>query len=127
MSRKILSILSVISLFIIISCSQDTSIDISDAVGKSEDYLRNLEEITTTASSFDGNKDIKFRLMVEGNVTEAEATTLFQRILDATAKFSNRSDVWDYYNGFFDINSYDHGVIYEGTKMIGEDLVVLSK
>ncbi|WP_145028378.1 hypothetical protein [Paenibacillus sp. Y412MC10] len=127
MSRKILFILSLISLFLSVSCSQDTDININDAVGKSEDYFRKLEGIAATASSFDGNKDVKFRLMVEGNLTEAEATILFKRILDVTANFSNHSDVWDYYNGFFDIMNYDYGVIYEGTKRIGEDLKVQSK
>lgn len=29
--------------------------------------------------------------------------------------------------GYFDINNYDYGVIYEGTKLIGEDLKVQSK
>nr|WP_145164646.1 hypothetical protein [Paenibacillus terrae] len=127
MSRKILLILSLISLFLSVSCSQDTDININDAVGKSEDYFRKVEGIAATASSFDGNKDVKFRLMVKGNLTEAEATILFKRILEVTANFSNHSDVWDYYNDFFDIMNYDHGVIYEGTKRIGEDLKVQSK
>ncbi|MBB6734678.1 hypothetical protein [Cohnella zeiphila] len=127
MSRKILFVLSFISIFLTVSCSQDTSIDISDAVGKSEDYFRKLDGIATTASSFDGNKDVKFRLMVEGDLTETEATVLFKRILDVIAKYSNRSDVWNYYNGYFDIKNYDHGVIYEGTKLIGKDLKVKSK
>lgn len=100
--RKILFILSLITLFLTVPCSQDTSINISDAVGKSEDYFRKVEGIAATASSFDANTDVKFRLMVEGNLTEAEATILFKHILDATAKFSNHSDVWDYYNGYFD-------------------------
>lgn len=127
MSRKILFVLSFISIFLTVSCSRDTSIDISDAVGKSEDYFRNLDGIAATASSFDGNKDLKFRLMVKGNLTEAEATVLFKSILDVIAKYSNHSDVWDYYNGYFDIKNYDHGVVYEGTKLIGEDLKVQSK
>lgn len=37
--RKILFTLSLISLFLTVSCSQDTSININDAVGKSEGLL----------------------------------------------------------------------------------------
>ncbi|WP_440960518.1 hypothetical protein ACN6KS_22460 [Paenibacillus nitricinens] len=127
LNRIILLILSSISLFLTVSCSQEASIDIGDAVDKSEKYFRQLDEIGTTASSYDGKKDLKFRLMVEGNPTETEATNFFNRILDVIAKYSNHSDVWDFYNGYFDITNYDQGVIYEGTKLIGEELKVQTK
>lgn len=48
-------------------------------------------------------------------------------ILEVIAKYSNRSDVWDYYNGYFDIKNHDDGVIYEGEKLIDEELIVQSK
>ncbi len=127
MSRKIVFVLLLISLVFTVSCTKETSIDIGDVVGKTEDTFRKLDGIATTASSFDGKKDVKFRLMVEGNLTEVTATKLFRRIMDTIADFSNRPDVWDYYSGYFDIKNYDHGVIYEGTKLIGEDLKVQSK
>ncbi len=41
--------------------------------------------------------------MFEENPTEAEATILFNRILDVIVKYLNRSHVWDYYNGYFNI------------------------
>lgn len=127
LKRIILLILSSISLFLTVSCSQETSIDIDDAVVKSEKYFRQLDEIATTASSYDGKKDLKFRLMVKGNPTETEATIFFNRILDVIANYSNHSDIWDFYNVYFDITNYDQGVIYEGTKLIGEDLKVQTK
>ena len=126
MSRKIVFVL-LLSFLLTVSCTKKPSIDIGDAVGKTEDSFRKLDGIATTASSFDGKKDVKFRLMIEENLTETEATKLFRRIMDTIAEFSNRSDVWDYYNGYFDIKNYDHGVIYEGTKLIGEELKVQSK
>ena len=127
MSRKIVFVLLLISFLLTVSCTKKPSIDIGDAVGKTEDSFRKLDGIATTASSFDCKKDVKFRLMIEENLTETEATKLFRRIMDTIAEFSNRSDVWDYYNGYFDIKNYDHGVIYEGTKLIGEELKVQSK
>lgn len=127
MSRKIVFILMLISLLLTVSCTKKPSIDIGVAVGKTEDYFRKLNGIATTASSFDGKEDIKFRLMIKGNLTETEATKLFRSIMDTIAEFSDRADVWDYYNGYFDIKNYDHGVIYEGTKLIDEDLKVQSK
>lgn len=127
LNRISLFALSFILLFLTVACSQETSIDINDALGKSEKYFRELEEIHTTAAAFNGKKDIKFRLMVDGHPSEAEASILFNHILDVITKYSNRSDVWDYYNGYFDIKNYDHGVIYVGTKLIGEDLKVQSK
>ncbi|SMF87255.1 hypothetical protein SAMN05661091_3673 [Paenibacillus uliginis N3/975] len=127
LNRISLFALSFILLFLTVACSQETSIDIGDTLGKSEEYFRKLEGIDTTAAAFDGKNDEKFRLMVDGHPTEDEASILFNHILDVIAKYSNRSDVWDYYNGYFDIKNYDHGVIYEGTKLIGEDLKVQSK
>ncbi|AZN42629.1 IolE/MocC family protein [Paenibacillus albus] len=127
MSRKIVFILLLISFSLTVSCTRKPSIDIGDAVGKTEDSFRKLDGIATTASSYDGKKDIKFRLMVKGNLTEAEATKLFRRIMDTIAEFSNRPDVWDFYNGYFDIKSYDYGVIYDGIKLIGEDVKVQPK
>ncbi|OKP84766.1 hypothetical protein [Paenibacillus sp. P32E] len=127
MKRSILIVLTFILIFITVACSQGTSIDIGDALGKSEENFRKLEVIDTTAASFDGEKDVKFRLMVEGNPSEVEASILFNRILEVIAKYSNRSDVWDYYNGYFDIENHDDGVIYEGEKLIDEELIVQSK
>lgn len=127
--RKInlICIISIIFLFLIVGCSQQPDIDISETIGKSEDYLRQLEEIETTASAFDGKNDVKFRLMVEGHPTEEEAIALFNEILDSFKKYSNHQDVWQYYNGYFDIKNYYIGVIYEATKVRDEDFQVVSK
>ncbi|MCQ6563997.1 hypothetical protein [Paenibacillus mendelii] len=74
MSRKIVFVLMLIPFLLTVSCTKETSIDIGDALGKAEDTFRQLDGIATTASSFDGKKDVKFRLMVEkGTLTEAEA------------------------------------------------------
>ncbi|MBD2866923.1 IolE/MocC family protein [Paenibacillus oceani] len=127
MSRKMAFVLLLISFLLTVSCTKITSIDIGEAVVKAEDSFRKLDGIDTTASSFNGEKDVKFRLMIKGNLTEAEANKLFRRILDTIAEFSNRPNVWDYYNGYFDVKNYDHGILYEGSKLIGEDLKVQSK
>ncbi|WP_456278998.1 hypothetical protein [Bacillus sp. AK128] len=124
--RKI-SLISIILVFLIVGCNQQPDIDISSTIGKSEDYFRQLEEIDTVASAFNGKKDIKFRLMVEGTPTEEEATILFNEILDRFKEYSNHHDIWEYYNGYFDIKNYDDGVIYEATKVINEELEVESK
>jgi hypothetical protein len=124
--NNLICIISFIFFLLIVGCSQQPDIDISETIGKSEDHLKQLEEIKTTASSFDGKKDIKFRLMVEGHPTEEEAIVLFNEILDSFEKYSNHQDIWEYYNGYFDIKNYDDGVIYEAKKVIDEDLEVVS-
>ncbi|WLD92846.1 DUF3221 domain-containing protein [Alkalihalobacillus sp. AL-G] len=86
-----------------------------------------LDKIETTASSYDGKKKIKFRLMVNGQLSEEEATELFKEVIVNVEKFSAHSGVWDYFNGYFDIKSYDSGVLYEATKLIDKDLVVEQK
>lgn len=107
-------------------CNQEPNIDISEVSVKTEEMFRELEEIETTASAFDGKRDVKFRLMVEGNPTEEEATILFYKIMDSFKEYSNHQDIWEYYNGYFDIKNYDVGVIYEATKVINEELKVVS-
>ncbi|MGJ9459872.1 hypothetical protein [Oceanobacillus sp. CF4.6] len=119
--------LIVLSLLLITGCNQQSNIDMVEVLGKTENTLRESEEIETTASSFDGEKDVKFRLMVEENPTNEEATILFNEIIENIASYSNHSDVWDYYNGYFDIKSYDNRVLYEATKFKGEGLDVTSK
>ncbi len=52
---------------------------------------------------------------------------MFNNILDNFEKNSHTPEFWDYYNGYFDIKSYDKAVIYEATKIIGEDLKVTLK
>lgn len=62
--------------------------------------------------------------MMEEHPTENEAIILFNQILDSFEKYSNKSDIWNFYNGYFDIKSYDNGIIYKATKLAGEDLQV---
>lgn len=81
----------------------------------------------TVATSFDGKKDIKFRIMVEGTLTEQQAQNLFEEILNSFKKYSNQSELWNDYNGYFDIKNYDDGVIYEASKIIYEDLKIVTK
>ena len=119
--------ISILLLLLTAACGQQPDINISETLRKSEEFLRQSKEIDTTASSFDGKKDVNFRLMVEGHLTEEEAIILFNLIADSFVKYSNHPDIWDYYNGYFDIKSYDSGVIYEATKLIGEDLQVVFK
>ncbi|MFC0471339.1 hypothetical protein ACFFHM_12780 [Halalkalibacter kiskunsagensis] len=116
-----------ILLVLITACNQQPEIDMSEALGKSKETLREIDEIETTSASFNGESDVKFRFMVERHPTEEEANILFNKILDSIAQHSHHSEVWNYYDGYFDIKSYDSGVIYEATKLIGKDLHILSK
>lgn len=120
-------LLSVVALFLISGCSGKSDIDISGTMVKTEEYINQLPEVATVASSFDGKKDINFRIMVEGTLTEKQAQTLFEEILNSFKKYSNSSVLWNDYNGYFDIKNYDEGVIYEASKMIGEDLKIVTK
>ncbi|MFS0574079.1 hypothetical protein AB1K83_00455 [Sporosarcina sp. 179-K 3D1 HS] len=114
-------------MLLISGCNQKPTLEMSEVLGQSGETFRGLDEIETTAASFDGENDVKFRLMVEENLTEEEAIILFNKIIDSIVQYSNQSDVWDYYNGYFDIKSYENGVIYEATKLIGKDLDIMSK
>lgn len=127
MKRKLLLFSFLFTLMLMTAaCNQQPEIDISSAVGMTEDYFRQLDEISTTATSY-SEEQIKFRLMVEKPPSKKEATDLFNNILDNLEKKSHTPEFWDYYNGYFDIKSYDKGVIYEATKVIGEDLKVTPK
>lgn len=65
--------------------------------------------------------------MIDREITEAEANLLLNQVLDVIVQHSNHPDMWDDYNGYFDIRNYTHGVIYEGTKLIGEDFKIKPK
>ena len=125
---KIINILlSIVVLFLISGCSEKAEIDISETMIKTEEYFKQLPEVDTVATSFDGKKDIKYRIMVEGTLTEKQAQNLFEEIISSFKKYSNHPELWNDYNGYFDIKSYDEGVIYEASKIIGEDLKIVTK
>ena len=68
-------------IIVTVACSEKSNIDIGVALGKTEDYFRQSEGKETTASAFDGKKDIKFRLMIDGDLSEEDAALLFNRIM----------------------------------------------
>ncbi|WP_051534054.1 hypothetical protein [Desulfitibacter alkalitolerans] len=103
------------------------NINISEALGKAEELLTQSDKVDITAAAFDGSKNIKFRLMVEKEPSEAEAINLFNQILDTFVSYTNRPGFWNYYNGYFDIKSYESGVIYEAEKMPGKNLKIYYK
>ncbi|AOM83635.1 hypothetical protein BBEV_2294 [Salisediminibacterium beveridgei] len=88
----------------------------SEALEKSKGTLIEFDEIETAAASFNGENDVKFRLKVEDEPTEEEAIILFNEVLDSITDSADHSELWQYYNAYFDIKSYDSGVIYEAIK-----------
>lgn len=126
MNRKLLIYTFLFASLLLTACKQQPEIDIYKTVGMTDDYFRQLDGISTTASSY-SEEQVNFRLMVENHPSQQEATAMFNNILDTLEKNSHSPEFWDYYNGYFDIKSYDKGVIYEASKVIGEDLKVTSK
>ncbi|MBS4199185.1 hypothetical protein KHA93_05890 [Bacillus sp. FJAT-49732] len=64
MKRKLLLFNFLFTLLLItVSCNQQPEIDISKTVGMTEDYFRQLDEISTTAASYN-KEQIKFRLII---------------------------------------------------------------
>lgn len=117
---KIISTL-ISMVFFLSACAHKPDINISDTLGESEVQLQKLDNVKTTSSSFDGKNNITFRLMVEGYSSRVEAEKLFNETLNTIAANSNHLDLWNYYNAYFDIKSYDKGILYEGTKPIGSN------
>ncbi|OLO25091.1 hypothetical protein BTR23_25530 [Alkalihalophilus pseudofirmus] len=115
--------ISFVLLILFAGCSQQPNIDMSKALNE---WREHFEGVETVAASFDGENTINLRVMVEEQLTQEKADLLFNQMLDSIIQYSNTSDVWDYYNGYFQIVSYDDGVIYEATKLIGENLNVIS-
>lgn len=125
MKRLFISSTIVIFLSLMSGCNGKPNMDIAEVSLKTEKTFRELDEIGTTASAFDGKKDVKFRLMVEEYLTVEEATILFNKILDSFKEYSNSQDIWKYYNGYFDIKSYENGaIIFQANKLIGQELKV---
>lgn len=127
MKRKVLLFYFLFTLLLIlVACNRQPEIDVSKSVGMTEDYFRQIGDISTTAVSYN-KEQIKFRLMVEKHPSQEEANAMLNNIVNNLEKNSGTPDFWDYYNGYFDIKSYDKGVLYEATKLIGENLKVTQK
>lgn len=128
MKRKLLLFYFLFVSFLVGACNKPPEIDISKTISITEDYFRQLDEISTTAATYsEDDEKVKFRIMVEKHPSKEEATAMFNEILDKFEKNSHTPDFWDFYHGYFDIKSYDKGVIYEASKVIGEDLKVTPK
>ena len=115
----------IIVVFFISACTHKPEIKVSDTLGKSEVQLQKLDKVKTTAAAFDGKNNIKFRLMVEGYLSEDEAKKLFNQTLNTIATNSNHRDFWNYYNAQFDIKSYDKGILYQATKSKGSSQIII--
>lgn len=100
---------------------------VGSILSNSEVQLNNSSGIVTTASAFDGKKNIKFRLMVNGAPSKKEATKLFNNIIKTVKANANNKDLWSYYNGSFDIKNYTTGVIYTATKKAGKSMTIEKK
>jgi hypothetical protein len=85
MKRNKLFFISIaFALLLLVACNNKPDINMGEILTKSQDQLRQLDEIKTTAAAFNGKSDVKFRLMVEKHPTEEEAIILFNQILDGT-------------------------------------------
>lgn len=71
MKRKLLIVNFLFGLLLMtVACNQQPEIDISKTVGITEDYFRQLDEISTTAASYSEDEEqVKFRVMVEKHPT----------------------------------------------------------
>ncbi len=126
MKRRFL-LLNLLSLLLLaVACNQKPEIDISKTVGLTEDHFRQLDKISTSSAAYD-KEEVKFRLMVEKPPSKEEASAMFKEILNKLEKNSHTSEFWNYYNGHFDIKSYENGVIFEANKTIGEDMKITTK
>lgn len=122
---RVISILIILSLFFISACNHKPDLSIADTLERSEEQLQKIESVKTTAAAFDGIRNIKFRLMVEGRPSKADAEKFFNKTLNTIAENSNSEDLWDNYDADFDIKSYEYGVIYEAAKPAGKSLKVI--
>jgi hypothetical protein len=114
-------------LFLLADCSQKPDISSNHTLSNAEKQLNTNKNIETTASSYDGKSTIKFRLMVKGNPSKAEATQLFNDVLEAVKVTSHHKDIWNYYNGQFDIKNYTNGVIFTASKNAKKSIVITKK
>lgn len=92
---------------------------VSQDLSKAERLLRETSGIVTTASAFNGERTVKFRVMVNGRPSHRDAVRLFNEVLQVIQYESNAKDMWSYYNARLDIKSYQYGVIYTATKSAG--------
>jgi hypothetical protein len=113
-----------ISLLIVSGCNKPPKQDIGKAVSKSEDYYKKSKGIDCVGAFVD--ETVKFRLLLEEQPTDDEATKLFNEVLKTIEKYSNNADTWDYYNAKLDL-AYKDSIIFEGTKEAGKKLMVRSK
>lgn len=105
----------------------DPEITMLEAVEKSREEIMDLEKVDRATTSFDGESFIQFRLMTEEIPAEEEAERLFKIVIDTIEENSQRPDVWENYDGVFDIRTYDDGIVYEAVHFSGRELNIESR
>ncbi len=110
---------------LITGCNQQSKINISEALTKTEKEISNLDKVESTVSAF-GGKNVKFRILMEEPPTKEDAIKLFNKTLDTISNFTNDSEIWNYYNAKLDI-SYGDEIKYEANKLADADLKVKAK
>jgi hypothetical protein len=101
--------------------NQTPKVDIGEALTLSEKKFQDAG--IECVSAFNG-ETIKFRLLLDEQPTEKEATKLFVEMLDTIASYTSQpEDMWDFYKAKFDL-SYKDIIIFEGNKEEGKDLIV---
>lgn len=114
--------------FLTAACTDnDPEITMLEAVEKSREEIADLAEVDRAATSFDGESFIQFRLMTEEVPTEEKAETLFNIVIDTIEENSQRPDVWESYDGVFDIRTYEDGIVYEAAHSSSGELNIESR
>ncbi len=122
--KKVMTLITITVLLLTVvtsACASRPDFDVAEITIRTENYYRQMDR--AVASAYNGS-NVKFRLMVEGKPSEDEASALFNEIMALFDKYSGGQKFWDYYNGEFDLNSYDYGVVYTAEKRIGKELVI---
>jgi hypothetical protein len=123
--KPIIFLVAYFIVLIVSGCSKPPAQDIGEAVSKTENYYKQSKGIDCV-SAFDGDT-VKFRLFLEEQPTDKEASKLLNDVLNTIGKYSNNTNTWDYYNAKFDIGYKTDTIIFVGTKKAGEKLLVKSK
>lgn len=101
--------------------NQTPNMEIAEALALSEKKFK--EAGIESVSAFNG-ETIKFRLLLDEQTTEKEATKLFVEMLDTVASYTSQPEhMWDFYKVKLDL-SYKEVLIFEGNKEKGKDLIV---
>lgn len=110
---------------ILVACTSNNNLDISEVLAKSETQVEMLEDVKGVVSSFDGKNHIKFRVITEDAIKldKEQAVRLVKEVNNKVVSIFKEIKLEDYKVNYEIINETEGEISFKWIKEIGNNTI----